>query len=465
MPRKIAQGLYRLSLMALTLVPMYANYLWLWGRRRFLGRKTTKDQWTAAHYKNAEKFYLLAVRLKGGLIKVGQLISARVDVVPRPWTKTLAKLQDQVVPQPWSTIERHLRREYGRPPDEVFEWIEHEAVAAASFGQVHKAKTREGDTVALKIRYADIVMKLEVDLFMFGIAIRLFNVFLPKMDLKVVYREMRQALTTELDYEQEARYTRLIGKNMRDFPQLVIPRVLDNYTTGSVICTEYFEGYKITNFLKMEELGISRREILEIILNAWTKMIYEDGVFQSDPHPGNLFFRKRADGKPEVCVVDFGQCKIMPAEFHNKLMQAVFGFMARDTDKFLPTLVTLGVLKQEDLIHARPIVKDFFEKYFELTPVQARKLDFEKIREDVQEAVNKVQGISIPNDIILYGRTFSLLSGLATQIDKTANMFLLSKPFMLAAIRRMQESRSSALPPKPPAGGAAPVLAAAGGAA
>ncbi|MEW6776421.1 MAG: AarF/UbiB family protein [Bdellovibrionota bacterium] len=438
--RKLRHAPYRLFLMVTTLVPIYAQYLWMWGSEKYLRRRIPRERWNEVHLANAEKFFLMAVKLKGALIKVGQLISARVDIMPRAWTKTLSKLQDQVIPSPWHMIDKHLTKEYGRPPDEVFEKIDHEAVAAASFGQVHKALTKEGDTVALKIRYPDIKLKLDIDMMFFRVATTLFNIFVPKIGLKTIYQEISKALRTELNYRQEADYTRIIGKNMQGFPQLIIPRVLDKYTTDSVICTEYFEGFKITNFEKMESLGIKRRDVLEIVLNAWTKMIYEDGVFQSDPHPGNLFFRLK-DGKPEVCVVDFGQCKIMPKEFHEKLMQAVFGFMSRDVDKFLPTIVNLGVMKTEDTIHARPILKDFFEKYFELSPSQARSLDFDKIRDDVQQAVSKINGIYIPNDIILYGRTFSLLSGLATQIDKTANMFMLAKPFMVATIKSLQAKK------------------------
>lgn len=440
--RYLWHGIARLFLVGSTLAPIYFQYLWFWARRKYFGRKTRRHEWKAAHEKNAEKFYQLAVRMKGGLIKVGQLISARVDVVPRTWTKSLSRLQDKVTPAPWKSIEAQLVREYGRHPEEIFESIEHEALAAASFGQVHKAITKDGKIICLKIRYPDLEMKLAIDLFLFGTAVYLFNLFTPLADLRPVYREMREALQTELDYEQEAEYTRTIHENMKDFPQFWVPAVLEEYTTRGVICTEFFDGYKITNFEKMNELGIARRDVLEIILNAFTKMMYEDGIFQSDPHPGNLMFRMK-DGKVEICLLDFGQVKIMPKEFHAKLLQAVFAFLSRDVDKFLPQLINLGVVDERNAAHIRPILKDFFTEYFELSPKEARQLDFRKIREDVLETLDKLEGIVIPNDIVLYGRTFSLISGLATQIDHNANMFLLAKPFLMKTLASMQQSQAS----------------------
>ena len=438
-------GVARLFLVSSTLAPIYLEYLWFWLRRKYFGRKTTREEWKAAHTKNAEKFYQLAVRMKGGLIKVGQLISARVDIVPRTWTQSLSRLQDKVTPQDWSVIEGQLMREYKRHPEEIFASIEHEALAAASFGQVHKAITKDGTVVCLKIRYPELEMKLKIDLFLFGTAVYLFNLFTPLADLRPVYWEMRRALETELNYEQEANYTRTIYENMNGFPQFCTPRVLDEYTTRGVICTEFFDGYKITNFKVMKELEIDRREVLEVILNAFTKMMYEDGIFQSDPHPGNLLFRMH-EGKVQVCLLDFGQVKILPREFHAKLLKAAFAFLSRDVDKFLPELINLGIVDERNAAHIRPILKDFFTEYFELSPQQARELDFRKIREDVLETLDKLEGIVIPNDIVLYGRTFSLISGLATQIDKTANMFMLAKPFLMKTLMSMQQGPKPAAP-------------------
>lgn len=424
----------RFLLVAATVLPIYLRYFWLWLLWKKLGRTISRDRWNAVHRKNAQKFYRLAVRMRGGLIKVGQLISARVDIMPKVWVEELSRLQDKVDPAPWEVIRKHLEREYGKPPEQVFAHIDSGAIAAASFGQVHRARTLDGDDVALKVRYPDVEVKLAVDLKLASIAVPLFSIFVPKMNLRTIQREMSLALTTELDYEQEAAYTRTVHENLRDFPGVVVPKVYDEYTTGSVICTSFYEGIKISNVERMRELGIEPREVLTLVLNAWTKMMYEDGVFQSDPHPGNILFSATDDGKPEVCIIDFGQTKILPEDFHAKLVRGALAFMNRDVDGLADALVDQGLVSARDADLAKPLIKEFFEQYYHLTPAEVQKLDFAKIREDVQALIQKIEGIHVPNDLVLYGRTFSLLVGLATTLDENANAFELARPFIMKTL-------------------------------
>src|SRR5690606_25350362 len=189
-----------------------------------------------------------------------------------------------------------------------------ESVNAASFGQVHRARLKDGRDVALKVKYPDIDLKLSIDLANVRRAIPFFNIFVPKVKLSVIYDEVRRAFETELDYRQEAEYTRMIGKNLAGFPGVTIPEVVDEYTTGSVICTTFFEGYKVTDREALEREGADVHEIMKRIIAAYTHMIFVDGVFQSDPHPGNILFRVD-DGALRICILDFGQVKVFPEEF------------------------------------------------------------------------------------------------------------------------------------------------------
>lgn len=439
--RKFGYAITRFSISAWTLVPIYLSYLWLWVRWKKLDRPISKEQWNDVHRKSARKFYRLATRMRGGMIKIGQLISSRVDIVPKVWIEELSQLQDRVEPTPWEGIEAHLTREFGQPPSELFQQIDPKSIAAASFGQVHRATTRSGQDIALKIRYPNIEAKLEVDMTLFGIAVPLFNIFIPKVDLKVIYREMRLALETELDYVQEAAYTRTIHKNFKGFVPsvnsgpgaVVIPEVIDAYSTDSVIATSFFTGYKITDTEHMQELGIKPTQLLELVLCTWTKMMYQDGVFQSDPHPGNLLFNV-VDGKPTLCVIDFGQVKILSRAFHRQLVNSVMAFLTRDVEAYAPTVVAMGVLSEADVEKAKPLLREFFEQYYELTPAEARNLDLERIREDVQDLIKKIDGVHIPNDLVLYGRTFGLLAGLGSALDESQNLVVLAKPFIMQAM-------------------------------
>ncbi len=441
---KFFHGVLRTVLVASTLLPIYLRYLWLWLRHEKLGWKVSADQLNRVHRKSAAKFYRLAVRMRGGMIKVGQIISTRVDIMPMIWTEELSKLQDSVDPCPWPVIKAHMESEYGRSIDDVFESVDPEAVAAASFGQVHRAVTKNGDELALKVRYPDIVMKLSVDLFLFGIAVPMFNIFVPKIKLKTVYAEMRQALEAELDYKDEATNTALIHDNLSDLPHIHVPKVFNEFTTSSIIATEFFHGHKITDKARMKELGVEPVEILKLVLHAWTRMMYLDGVFQSDPHPGNLFFRV-VDGTPEICIIDFGQVKRLPPDFHNKLVNSVMAFMSRDADKYGASIVDMGLLSASDVESIQPMIQEFFDQYYDLTPAEAMKLDFDKIRADVKEFIRRIDAITVPNDLVLYGRTFSLLAGLATSLDKNQNALQLAKPIVMSTLAQAA-LRSAAAP-------------------
>lgn len=436
---------------AAVLLPIYIGYLLLWISHQYFHFRFSEPFLDRLHTRNAKKFLRLALALRGGMIKVGQFISTRADVMPRPWIEQLAELQDRVEPTEWVTIHRHLSQEYGRPPEQIFAKICPEAVAAASFGQVHRAETHDGRDVALKIRYPDVAQKLDVDLLVLRIAVPLFNIFIPKIRLGSMYGELRTILTTELDYLAEARYATTIRQNLSGVPGIFVPAVLPEYSTASVIATEYFEGYRILDREHMSELGVNPAQLLELVLAAWAKMMYEDGVFQSDPHPGNLLFRAR-EGRPELCILDFGQVKVLPPGFQKALFGIATAVMSRNVAGVAGGLVDLGMLNAADAQTISPFIERFFAKYMHLTPAEARALDFNHIRKEVSELLGRIDGLTVPSDVIMHGRTLSLLAGIASHLDESANLLVLARPhltrllFSLAKQAALQPAKVSASP-------------------
>ena len=146
------QTVTRALRIGVVLFPMWLSYALPFVRARQLLQTVPPEVWARKHRRWARRFYALAVGMRGGLIKVGQIMSTRVDLLPPEWTEELSGLQDQVTPRPWSEVERRLEAEYEQPVSALFEHLAHEAVAAASFGQVHRGTTRDGRDVALKIK-------------------------------------------------------------------------------------------------------------------------------------------------------------------------------------------------------------------------------------------------------------------------------------------------------------------------
>lgn len=432
--RRAAQVVVRSVLIGLVLFPAWVSYVVPWIRTRRFGAEIDDAVWDRKHRKYARRFYRLAVRLRGGLIKVGQILSTRVDLLPPGWTEELAGLQDEVEPLPWERVEPYVTESYGRSPDELFESLEHEAVAAASFGQVHRGETKDGVAVALKIRYPDAELKLGVDMWLFGIARRLFNLFIPKVDLAPIYFEVRRALFQELDYEEEARYTRTVHEHFEGREGVVIPRVIDELTTRTMICTTWFEGDKITKASVLEAPGLDREKLLERLLWTWIQMMYVDGVFQSDPHPGNLLVRVDEDGEPTLCVVDFGQVKILSQEFHQKLVRSVMAFAMGNEGMFMDSLVEIGLFPDTEKEKFQPIVTALMKRLRDERPAKDRTLDFMLVRDEVLSTLDEMDGIVIPQELVLYGRTFALLAGVSRSVAPDSNPLAIAQPILTQAL-------------------------------
>lgn len=431
--RSLYHVVVRSVLATSVLLPMWLAYAIPFFRQKRFGATIAPEVWERKHRKYARKFYRLAVRMRGGLIKVGQIMSTRVDLLPPGWTEELAGLQDEVDPMPWSQIERHLEHTYGRAPDALFARLDHEATAAASFGQVHRATTKDGRDVALKIKYPDVELKLAIDLWFFRRGVRLFNVFLPKLSLRPIAEEITRALTTELDYEQEARFTRVVHDNFEGRHGVFIPRVIDELTTKDVICTTWFEGTKIT---KPELLGrddLDREKLLERLLWTWIQMMYVDGVFQSDPHPGNLLVRVE-DGEPILGVVDFGQVKILTREFHQKLVSSVMAFAMGNEDLFVGSLSQLGLFPESEKSKLAPLVGKLMRRLRERRPLEGEELDFVVVRDMVLSTLDEMEGVVIPQELVLYGRTFALLAGVTRAIAPGVNPLAVAKPLLTQAL-------------------------------
>jgi ubiquinone biosynthesis protein len=416
-----------------TLFPMWLAYVVPVVRTLRFGATIPAERWDRLHERWAERFRWLAIEMRGGLIKVGQVLSTRVDLLPPKWIEVLSTLQDQVEPCAWREIEPHVIRAYeGRRPQSLFASFDEHATAAASFGQVHRATTVDGQKVALKIRYPDAELKLATDFGVLGLMLPLFNLFVPQVRLRPIFEEVRRALTLELDYEQEARFTETVHANLAEVENVFVPRVIRELTRRDVICTTWFEGVKITDGSFLSDPKLDREALLDRVIEAWVKMMYVDGVFQSDPHPGNVLARL-TDLGPEICIVDFGQVKIMTKAFHEKLLKGVMAFMTRDQGAFARSLVDVGLFGEADLPRVEPLLTKVFEKYDAVSKGEV-VIDFGWLRQEVLSSITSLRGIVVPQELVLYGRTFVLLGGLVRAIDPTADVLDLARPHFLRAM-------------------------------
>ncbi len=386
--------------------------------RPFLGRERFKEFALNHHTKNAILLYRTILKLRGLFIKVGQFLSMRVDLLPRPYTKELSKLQDQVPPHDFKEIERRLREELG-DIENIFSDFEKEPIASASLGQVHRAKLKNGLVVAVKVQYPGIEKIVETDLKVLRIILKFFGIFRRNLQWKILLEEFKEFVFLELDYINEGKNAERIKEDFKDIEWVVVPRVIWKFTTKRVLTLEYINGIKVTDYASYEELGIKKEEVMKKVLDLYFRMIFSKGFFQADPHPGNIFVLR--DGR--IALLDFGLSREVKREAING-----FGRMARAVAERNPEELALAF--KEIGFSAVNGGTEGFKKFADIVVKYApqvvyrnpRNLNIQEISSEILELVRKYPLVKIPSDFLLMGRVMGLLLGLGKFLKAKINV-------------------------------------------
>ncbi|MHB8577349.1 MAG: ABC1 kinase family protein, partial [Dehalococcoidia bacterium] len=259
--------------------------------------------WHEQHRRRALLVADTATRLRGMLIKTGQYLSARPDVLPEEYIEALAGLQDRVPPRPYSEIERQVRREFGAPVGELFASFSRKPVASASLAQVHRARTHDGRDVAVKVLYPDIEPIVRMDVWSLGVMVGIVGRIWPKYDFRVIYNEARRLVPLELDLQHEAQNLTRIASDLAHRHDVVIPALVPELCSRRVLTMQFIDGIKVNDVQALRDAGLDPPAIGERIVDIFGDQVLEHGFFHGDPHPGNIFVLR--DGR--VALIDFGQ--------------------------------------------------------------------------------------------------------------------------------------------------------------
>jgi predicted unusual protein kinase regulating ubiquinone biosynthesis (AarF/ABC1/UbiB family) len=244
-------------------------------------------------------------RMRGAAMKVGQIISMfEFDRLPDDQRdelqQKLATLRDSIPRVPFARLEKLLRKELGAPTGSLFSDFDERAIAAASIGQVHRARTVEGDEVVVKVQYPGVAEAVETDLRNAMLLVPLLKRLAPGLDARALAEELRERIAEELDYELEAQNQRRVERLTRKHPFIYVPRVYTDLSTRRVLVSEYVEGERFEMVRAAEEA--QRDRYGEIVFRFFFGLLYRDRIALGDPHPGN--YLQRPDGR--VCFLDFG---------------------------------------------------------------------------------------------------------------------------------------------------------------
>jgi predicted unusual protein kinase regulating ubiquinone biosynthesis (AarF/ABC1/UbiB family) len=387
--------------------------IWLQQRR---GGEGDSAALVAAELRFAQRFVSVAVRVKGGLIKIGQIASLRVDVLPREVSDELAKLQDRVEPHLIDEVEAQIVHELGAPLASCFSAFEREPIASASLGQVHAARLMDGRKVAVKVLYPGVERSVAIDLVAARFALWLFD-FLTVADLRTVYREIRDSILGEMDYEREGRAAEEVARNLAADPEVFervrVPAIHWPATRRRVLCMEFIDGVKINDRAALVARGFDPEEIARWAVRAFLHMIFRDGFFHCDPHPGNLL----VDAEGRIGIVDFGMNKRLAPAVMAMLRENLLATVTRDEKRYARSFLEAGMIDARDVEAVEDVARLSFDpSYYNLTPRELARLDFGEYLSRMRGQMKRVRSFRLPDGIVMWGRALTLLMGLASEL-------------------------------------------------
>lgn len=393
------------------------------------------------HRRNALLLRERMLAMRGVLIKIGQFLSSRVDILPEEYTDELSKLQDQVPPAPFQEIARRVTDELG-PLDQVFSSFDEQPIASASLGQVHRACLLDGDCIVVKVQYPNIEHIIEADIRTLRFVIGVLRILYRHINLEVIYSEFSRIVREELDYLQEAGNAETFRRNFAKNPRVRVPIVYWPYTTSKVLTLEYIDGIKITDFDEIDRQGIDRRHVARLLAEAYAQMFFHDGLFHGDPHPGNIFVRPG----PELILVDFGMVDRISSARRTGLRKAFGAIIDRDATALVRAFVDMGFIPlARDIQPLVQFVDRILAKYRDMSSAEFKSMNIEQIGSDIQEALQLAPSVQIPNDFILFGRVVGMLNGLGSRLDPGTNLIEIAAPYAKNFIRKEEFSAETLL--------------------
>jgi len=397
----------------------------------------------------ARRYRLLAVEMGGVLIKVGQFLSARVDMLPADVTEELSGLQDQVPAVDFQRIRKLAQEELGQTLEECFEEFEEGPLASASLGQVHRAVLRSEDSLAVegaeaiskvvvKVQRPDIKKIIDVDLSAFRIVTGWLQRYKPirkRVDLPALMEEFSKILGQEIDYLNEGRNADRFWEIYKTNPKIKVPRVIWSKTTEKVLVLEDVYAIKITNYREIKEAGVDLNEVALRLFASYMEQIFEEEFFHADPHPGNLFVippTESPTGAWQLAFVDFGMVGKVPTSAMDGLREMVIAVGTQDAGRMIQAHEKLDfLLPGANLELIEKAEAKAFERFWGKSMSELQDIDHEELMTFAVEFRDLMYDMpfQIPQDLLLLGRTVAILSGMCTGLDPGFNVWENIRPY------------------------------------
>jgi predicted unusual protein kinase regulating ubiquinone biosynthesis (AarF/ABC1/UbiB family) len=395
-------------------------------------RRKPKQEWDKLWGEIGARYRNTLFELEGLLIKVGQFLSTRGDLLPKTFVSQIEDLTDKVPPSDWSEIERILRTEN-------FLSIEKTAIASASIGEVYKGILKDGTEVAIKVKRPYIDNIIQTDFKVLAIVIRFADHFVPIpkgfINFKVLFQELKQTIERELDYTKELETILFFRERFKDMDCVKIPAVYPELSTSNVLVMEWVEGIRFTDDEALEQVAATHEELAQRLMKVFLPQWLEPGTFHADPHPGNVLVSK--EGK--IILLDFGMIGEISKRDAVHFQGLIESFLSKNYSKAVDCLAQLGFLLPE--AESRTIEK-LLAEMVSFEPEQLKQMDIMALKKELNDTIQALP-IQVPTRFVFLGRSFVTIEGIIRNLAPEAELLDLGKPVFMEWLNKQGNTKWS----------------------
>ncbi len=389
-----------------------------------------RERWSRFNRSSAEAIYATAIDLRGLILKGCQFMGARSDVLPREYVEVLSKLQDRVPPKSFAVVRRTVESELGRRLEDVFEQFAERPIASASLAQVHEARLRGGERVAVKVQYPEVAALVRSDLANLRVLFRAIGALERKLDLMPLIDELGSQVPRELDFVSEADNAEQAAKQLSGRSDVRVPRIHRELTTRRLLVMEFVDGIKISDVAGLRAAGVDVQRVAQTLVEVYCEQVLVHGFFHADPHPGNLLVEP---GTSRLVMLDFGLAKDLPPGFREAVVRLAASLLSDDAVALASALFDMGFEtrtgEREALAEAARFFLDFAAR-FRAQPFADPRM-FEQLGEEMPEMIRKNPIVRVPGHIVLLGRVLGLLSGVSRTLGSRVDLLRTLVPYVL----------------------------------
>lgn len=378
-----------------------------------------------------ERIRMVVEELGPTFVKLAQVMSNRPDMLPEPLIKELTKLQDSVPPFSYEEARRIIKEDIGKELEEIFAEFNPEPLASASIGQVHMAKLHNGDKVVVKVQRPEAQESIERDLTILSDIVRRADRYLKKqgvLNAGEVVKVFEKSMTRELDYNNEGRNIQKFRSLYATNTNLYIPKVYKEFTTRRMLTMEFAEGCKITNVEQLKEWGLNTKKVVESGMAIYLEMIFEQGFFHADPHPGNVLVNQAG----KIVLIDFGMVGHLMRRDKYNFSMVFISIAQQDARAAAEALRKLAI--EENITDNRAFEYDIQELILDYASLDVSEASIADMITRLQKIMLDYQ-LKVPGDVYIIFRALAILEGIGKIMHPSFRTYDFIKPWGAKVIK------------------------------